>query len=84
MMGERHLTRRMNVLDSLEPKEKLTGELSLSGHGDRNADQKASYVCQSENCMRKTYTDNEDFIFETCSRGEKLNSTLLKESQESF
>lgn len=44
MMGERHLTQRMNVLDSLEPKGRLTGELSLSGHGDRNADQKASYV----------------------------------------
>ena len=44
MMGERHLARQMNVLDSLEPKERLTGELSLSGHGDRNADQKASYV----------------------------------------
>ena len=35
MTGERHLMRRMSVLDSLEPEGRLIGELSLSCHGDR-------------------------------------------------
>lgn len=40
--------------------------------------------CQSKNCITQDKTDKENFIQDYCNRGERVNSTLLKQGAGAF